>query len=569
MSSSRTTTKRRLGEVLVELGAVTVQQVDEALASQARTGGRLGDTLLARGVVSQQQLLHALAVQYGHEFLDLGSVSIDADLLQRVPPQLARRHRAIPVGFEGERVLLAMANPADVLAIDDIRAALGRHVKPVMAEVAQIFAVLDRMGLTDIRVQEAIRAAVAESKVDEAVAEEVAPDQTESDRSPIVNFVNLLLSKAVQERASDIHIEPSASDLRIRFRIDGVLHEAMAPPKSLQAGIISRLKIMAEIDIAEKRIPQDGRMTIDVSGLSVDLRVVTMPTVDGEAVVLRILQNERKVEGLGSLGFLPSQLERFRQAIDRPCGAILVTGPTGSGKSTTLYATLEELRDPSINLMTIEDPVESRIEGVKQIQVNNKAGLTFANALRSFLRADPDVMLVGEIRDGETATIAIEASLTGHLVLSTLHTNSASATPARLIEMGVEPYLVTASITAVVAQRLARTLCGRCKASVVLDAAQADAAQIPRGLRSEDGSASVFDAVGCQACNDTGYRGRFAIHEVMMMTTEIGKLILENATSSEIEAVAIRQGMLTLREDGMRKVLMGLTTIEEIHRTIS
>ncbi len=456
-----------------------------------------------------------------------------------------------------------MANPVDVLALDDIRDALRRPVLPVMADVEQIMAAIARLGLSDSRVQEAIQAAVVES---EPVPVEVESlDNQSEERAPIVAFVDLLLSKAIQERASDIHIEPGKGDLRVRFRVDGVLHEAMSPPRSLQAGIISRIKVMADIDIAERRIAQDGRLSTRVGDTNVDIRVATIPTIHGEAAVLRILRSGGERITLDDLGFLPEQLERFTKAYQRPWGAILVTGPTGSGKSTTLYGVLEAIKDPSRNIITAEDPVEYKIDGIKQVQVNNKAGMTFARALRSFLRADPDVMLVGEIRDGETATIAVEASLTGHLVLSTLHTNNAAATPMRLIEMGVEPFLVTSALTAVVAQRLARRLCDRCKQPKVVPVELLHLDPMPGSLADVE-SISVFTANGCEACSHTGYKGRFAIHEVMTITDGLRTAILNRASAEEVHRLAIDEGMISLREDGLRKVLLGHTTLEELYR---
>ncbi len=569
MAVAHTMPRRRLGEILVELGYVAEADIDVALGEQRKTGQRLGDVLQQSGLVSARQLLEALAAQFDQEFVDLDEHTIELELAQQVPQQLARRHRAVPVWRDSDRVVVAMANPADVLALDDIRNALGRQVQPVMADAEQIFALLDRLGLSDSRVQEAIQAAVGASRPDEVTPEAPRSLGVGSDQSPIIQFVNLLLSKAVQERASDIHIEPTGTELRVRFRVDGVLHDAMSPPKSLQAGIVSRLKIMADIDIAEKRLPQDGRMTITIATEDIDLRVVTLPTVHGEAVVLRILKNDHAGSGVTTLGFLPEQAAKFSEAFHRPWGAILVTGPTGSGKSTTLYATLEELRDSTRNIITVEDPVEYRMDGIKQVQVNNKAGMTFPKALRSFLRADPDIMLIGEIRDGETATIAIEASLTGHLVLSTLHTNSAASTPMRLIEMGVQPFLVTSAVTAVVAQRLARRLCDSCKKPVKLTPEAVRAAEVPEQLLDSKGTIQVFQPVGCSACAQTGYRGRFAIHEVMGMSEEIGQMVLGRATSEGVERLAVEQGMLTLKVDGMRKVAMGMTSLEELHRVIT
>ncbi len=561
-------TRRRIGEVLVDLGFISVDDIERALDLQRSSGRRLGEVLTGEGLVSSRQLLQALAQQFGFEFLDLDTISIDADLAQRVPASMARRHRALPVTRRGGFVVVAMMNAADVLAVDDLRSAVGEQVFPVMAEGAQILAAIDDLEHSDSRVQQAIQAAIGDTRPDVIVQDEAAPTVSR-DESPIVQFVDILVAKAIQERASDIHVEPARDDLRIRFRVDGVLTDAMSPPKSLQSGIISRIKVMAGIDIAERRLPQDGRMTVESTESRTDIRVVTIPTVHGEAAVLRILQNDASGHGLAELGFLPAPLQQFRAAYTKPWGAILVTGPTGSGKSTTLYGALEELRDPTKNIITIEDPVEYRMDGVKQVQVNIRAGMTFPTALRSFLRADPDIILVGEIRDTETATIAVEASLTGHLVLSTLHTNSAAATPVRLIEMGVQPFLVTSALNAVLAQRLARRLCDLCKVARDLTAGPMDKGIIPDELVDEDGSFQVWSAVGCQACSNTGYRGRFAIHEVMTMTEEMRELVLSGASSDQIERLAVSQGMVTLRTDGLQKALSGQTSLEEIIRIVS
>lgn len=572
MSQIAVATRRRIGEILVELDIVSDVEISRALEVQRTSGKRLGEVLLNEGIVKPRDLVRALAVQFGLPFVDLDDHAVDAELAQLVPQHLATRHRALPVWREANQIVVAMANPVDVLALDDIRSIVGRQVKPVMAEAAQILAVIDRLGHSDSRVQETIQAAMGESRELAQAAVTVELDGG-GDKAPIVQFVDLLLSKAIQERASDIHVEPTSDDLRIRFRVDGVLHEAMSPTRSLQAGIISRIKVMADIDIAERRVPQDGRLTAVVNGLAHDIRVVTIPTVHGEAAVLRVLRSGERGVGIGSLGFLGDQLARYRHAYERPWGAILVTGPTGSGKSTTLYATLEELRDPTRNIITIEDPVEYRIDGIKQVQVNNKSGMTFARALRSFLRADPDIMLVGEIRDGETATIAVEASLTGHLVLTTLHTNNSASAPMRLIEMGVEPFLVASSVTAVVAQRLARRLCDRCREPKEISLAQVGLD--PAGLEAlapDLREVEVFEgyaAVGCDACSGTGYRGRFAIQEVLTMSEEISELVLSGARAEEVERLAVQQGMSTLRTDGLRKVRMGLTTIEELFRVIT
>lgn len=560
-------TRRRLGEVLVDLDILSENDIDHALDLQRSSGRRLGDVLIDEEMVTARELLQALAVQFGFEFIDLADHSVDTELAQRVPISMARRHRALPVFRRDGKIVVAMTNAADVLALDDIRSILGQQVVPVMAEGAQILAAIDDLEHSDTRVQEAIQAAVGESLANtiEAVVPQNQPIREES---PIVQFVDILISKATQERASDIHIEPTSGDLRIRFRVDGVLSDAMSPPRSLQSGIISRIKVMADIDIAERRLPQDGRMTVQVVDGEIDIRVVTVPTVHGEAAVLRILPGSDDDRGLGQLGFLDNQLERYTEAYKKPWGAILVTGPTGSGKSTTLYGTLDELRDPTRNIITVEDPVEYRMDGIKQVQVNTRAGMTFPTALRSFLRADPDVILVGEIRDAETATIAVEASLTGHLVLSTLHTNNAATTPMRLIEMGVQPFLVTSSLNAVLAQRLARRLCDRCKRPVITPASAIRIKGIA-DLADDDGNFTLHGPVGCPACGNTGYRGRFAIHEVMVMSEDIRQAILRGASAEEVEAIAVGEGMLTLEQDGLIKALAGDTSLEEILRIVS
>lgn len=570
MTATTVATRRRIGEILVEAGIVSDDQITKALELQRTQGKRLGEVLLHEGLVTPRDLVRALAVQFDLPFVDLDEHRIDAEVAQLVPQALATRHRALPVWRDGDDIVVAMANPVDVLALDDIRALVGRQVRSVMAESAQILAAVNRLDHSDSRVHETIAAAVGAHRDDEpAVVETVAGAPTEN-RAPIVEFVDLLLAKAIQERASDVHVEPRDGDLRIRFRVDGVLHDAMAPPASLQAGIISRIKVMADIDIAERRVPQDGRLSTAVNGVSYDVRVVTLPTVHGESAVLRILRSGSEHMGLGEIGLLGNQLERYTEAYRRPWGAILVTGPTGSGKSTTLYSTLAELRDPTRNIITIEDPVEHRLDGIKQVQVNQKAGMTFARALRSFLRADPDVILVGEIRDGETAEIAVEASLTGHLVLSTLHTNNSSAAPMRLMEMGVPPFLVASSLSAVVAQRLARRLCEKCRQPRRVPIDQVGLDEASRAglddLVEAGGVIDAFGAVGCEACGGTGYRGRFALFEVLSMTDGIAEMVLGNARTEEVERTAVDQGMVTLRADGLRKVAQGLTSVEEILR---
>jgi type IV pilus assembly protein PilB len=560
--------RRRLGEVLVELGVIDEDQLAAALEAQRTRGQRLGEVLLDQGLITTIDLLAALARQFGLDFVNLEEVDVDRSLVQRVPEPLARRHRAVPVLWDGDTVVVAMANPSDVIALDDIRSILRTPVRPVMADPGQVDDVISRSSQGDEQVQAAIRKAVVDASAvdDEPEIREAAASR---DDAPIVRFVDLMIAKAVQERASDIHVEATSTSLRVRYRIDGVLHEVMHPPRKLHAGIVSRIKVMASLDIAEKRIPQDGRISLQLHGRAIDLRVATVPTVHGEAVVMRILRRDEGLANIADLGMEASQFARFQAAFRRTWGIVLVTGPTGSGKTTTLYSALRELNDPGRNIMTIEDPVEYRLEGIKQMQVNTRAGLTFARALKAMLRADPDIVLVGEIRDRETATIAVEASLTGHLVLASLHTNDAASTPIRLIEMGVEPYLVVAGLRGVLAQRLARRLCDKCRVFDPLPAREATAVGIPGHLLAADGTFPMHRPVGCPACSGTGYRGRFAVNEFLEVSEEIAQLILDQAPSREIERVAVAQGMFTLREAGLRKVAEGLTSLEDLLRCIS
>jgi type IV pilus assembly protein PilB len=553
-----------LGALLIEEGLLTEAQLDAALLEQAKSGKPLGRLLIEQGMISETELVSTLAHQVGLDFVDLADWTIDGSVASLVSETLARRYQAIPIGWEDGKLVVAMADPSNVFAVDDIRALAGAEVRSVVATASQILETIERFYRVDGEVDELMQAAAGddfEEEADLSSLSEVVED------APIVKFVNLLVNQAVNDRASDIHVEPTETDLRIRFRIDGVLHEVMRSPRSIQAGVISRLKVMADINIAERRIPQDGRITMKVNGRGIDLRVATLPTVYGEKVVMRILDKGQAVLKLEDLGFLPETLSRFEQSYRKPYGTILVTGPTGSGKSTTLYATLNLLNEPHRNIITVEDPVEYRLPGINQVQIHPKAGLTFAGALRSILRADPDIVLVGEIRDKETAVIGIEAALTGHLVLSTLHTNDAASTPMRLVEMGVEPFLVTSALDAVVAQRLARKLCDKCKEPYQPTEAELVQAGWPMDDIGDEWP-TIHRAVGCPQCGRTGYRGRFGVHEVMLLTEEIERLIIESRSTEDIQKVALMQGMLSLRSDGLRKVGLGLTSLEEVFRVV-
>ena len=548
-------------EILILHGLLPMEYLD-------RVGRRSTDEeasireLLSQGVVTDSQVARARAQSAGMDFVELIDYPVDRAAVTMVPAAVCRRHSVLPIGVRDGGLLLAMADPGDVFAIDDVRAGLRIGVDPVVAEKGDLLAAIDRYLRADDELNDLT------STLEEEKAQEASADLTDGpdDDVPIVRFVNLLVSQAITDHASDIHIEPSETDVRIRYRIDGVLHEMQPAPKAIQNGVISRLKIMSEIDIAERRKPQDGRMSVRHGGRQIDLRVATLPTVWGEKVVMRILDNSNTSMNLRDLNLLERNFDVYAASYSKPYGMILVTGPTGSGKSTTLYTTLNAVARPEINVITVEDPVEYRMRGINQVQVNPKAGLTFASALRSILRSDPDVVLLGEIRDHETAQIAIEASLTGHLVLSTLHTNDAPSAITRLTEMGIEPFLVGSAIDCVVAQRLARRLCDRCKQPTTYSPRQLHALQF--AVR-EGEVPTVFQPVGCQQCSNTGYRGRIALHEVMSVSEEIERLAVTRASSAEIGRTAREQGMLTLRQDGWEKAKLGLTSVEEILRVVA
>ncbi len=552
---------KQLGDILLEGGLVSPTQLEAAYEEQQRVGRALGRVLIEQGVLTESQLVSALATQIGLRFVDLSDFAVDGSAVGRVPGPVCRRHSAMPIGFEDGKLLVAMADPANVFAIDDIRSLAGMDVKPVVATRADVTAAIDRYYRADSDMDDITSILDAQEEEDDLTkVKEIVED------APIVKYVNLLITQAIQDRASDIHLEPTEHDLRVRFRIDGVLHEVMRSPKAIQSGVISRLKIMADINIAERRIPQDGRLSVNAHGRKVDLRVATLPTVWGEKVVMRILDNSTARLDLTDLGFSESNYERYSQSFTKPYGMILVTGPTGSGKSTTLYATLNIVSRPEVNVITVEDPVEYRLPGINQVQTNNKAGLTFASALRSILRSDPDIVLIGEIRDHETGQIAVEAALTGHLVLSTLHTNDAPSAVSRLTEMGIEPFLVGSALDAVLAQRLARRLCPKCKESYQPTPEFLVASRFP--WQDGEPMPELFRPVGCSACSKTGYKGRLALHEVMVVSEEIERLAVEKASATVIETVAKEQGMKTLRDDGLAKVLAGVTSLEEILRVV-
>jgi type IV pilus assembly protein PilB len=554
---------KSLGDILVDEGLLNRKQLAEAEEEQQRVGKSLGRVLVDMGLVQEAALVSALARQVGLDFVDLTEHQIDPAAASLLPEQVSRRYRALPIGYDGTRLIVAMSDPANVFALDDIRTITGMEVKPVVATASDVEAAIRRYGQFDQSVEEI---ATEASSAAQDTPQDLDAMPAAVEEAPIVKLVNLLITQAVTDRASDIHIEPMEKDIRIRYRIDGVLHEVMRSPKNIQNGLVSRLKVMADINIAERRVPQDGRVGLVVGGRAVDLRLATLPTVFGEKVVIRILDKTSVLLKLEDLGFSDVAYSRFEGAFRKPYGTVLVTGPTGSGKSTSLYATLNIINTMDRNIITVEDPVEYRLPGVNQIQVNIKAGLTFATALRSILRADPDVVLIGEIRDAETALIGVEAALTGHLVLSTLHTNDAAAAITRLVEMGVEPYLVASALDCVVAQRLARVLCQHCKEAYKPTEKELQEARFPEELASK--VKELYRPVGCSRCGKTGYRGRMGLYEVMPVTEEIERLTVESRSSDDIRRVAVEQGMVTLRQDGLEKVVAGQTSLEEIFRVV-
>ncbi len=569
--SVRTSTKSklRLGDMLVEAGMLTQHRLDQALQEQKTSGRRLGEILMTRGWVSPMQLHEILATQMGLDLIDFEERPLELVYAKLIPEAAARRLNSLPVGEHGHQLVVAMEDPFDVRAIDDMQAITGRSIRPVLANPEQLARAINhawtarRSGEDDAAAEGSTSTRRGGDLYDMTGVED-ALERSVVDAST-VEFVEKVVSDAISRGVSDIHLEAEADELRVRYRLDGVLRDVARAPAANRAGIVSRIKVMADIDITNRRQPQDGRITTTAeAGHEVSLRVVTVPTVHGESVVMRVLDGGDEPPAMASIGMLPRALSVWEAAYTAPSGGVLVTGPTGSGKTTTLYATLHDLNRPESSIVTVEDPVEYRMAGIKQMQVNNKAGVTFSAALRSILRADPDIVLVGEIRDAETAKLAAEASLTGHLVLSTLHTNSAAATPIRLLEMGVEPFLVTAGVTCIAAQRLARRLCDACARPHVPDPTELESAGWPSNW---DPTTRAFRRpLGCETCNGTGYKGRFAIHEVMPVSEEIAAMILARAATAEIQRRAQTEGMLTLRQDGLYKAGQGATSLAEISR---
>lgn len=550
-------TRKRLSDLLVEQGLIDQNQVAAAMQKQQETGKRLDEILVLEGYVTESQMGEALASHYGIERVELDEVIISANLLGLIPEELMQRHQVFPIAREGRLLKLAVVDPFDIMAQDDVRAATRCNIELYLATAGEIRRAYERHYNLQSSAQEVI-AEYADDAVDEGEA-----NVEDIGDSPGVKVVNIILMQGIRDKASDIHIEPQESRIRVRYRVDGHLREGMEFPKRLGADIVSRIKVMADLDITNRRQPQDGRLRLNLEGSPIDLRVSTLPTIYGEKVVLRILSKSAEVMELDRLGFQPENLGAVQRMLSQPQGMIIVTGPTGSGKTTTLYSFLHRLNSHDENIITIEDPVEIRVEGINQVNVNTRGGVTFASALRSVLRQDPDIVMVGEMRDQETTEIAVRAALTGHLVLSTMHTNSAAATLGRLVDMGIPPYLLVGTLLGVISQRLVRRICRECQ-EPVRHLKPVEQAFI--GRRTQP--ITLYRGAGCGACGKSGYQGRIAIEEVLIMNRALRDMIRPGVSEEEVADVALAGGMVTLRETGIRQALAGHTTLEEVIRCV-
>jgi type IV pilus assembly protein PilB len=559
---SQRASKLRIGDILRDMGLATEEQILKALARQKVTRQRIGQLLIDDGVVSELDLTRALSAKFGVPFLDLTDTQLEPAAASTIDEKLARRYGAAPIRYVDDNTLLvAMVDPQNLLALEDLEIITGYSIQAAIASEEDVYGAIARIYRDRPEVD------LSETESGDEGDAEVADIRDATSEAPIVKLVNSVIAQSVDDGASDIHFEPQANDLAVRFRIDGVLQPIMSVPRRMQSGVLSRLKIMADLDIAERRVPQDGRIGLMVGGKAIDMRVATLPTVYGEKVVMRLLDKTNVMLDLEELGFSEKAFKRFRSSFTKPYGAILVTGPTGSGKSTTLYAALNILNSTEKNVITVEDPVEYRLGGINQVQVNTRAGMTFAAALRSILRCDPDIVMIGEIRDRETAQIAVESALTGHLVLSTLHTNDAPGALSRLTEMGIEPFLTSSAVDCVLAQRLARRLCNACKQPYTATREMLRKNDFPAELWERD-DVVLHHAKGCSRCKNTGYKGRLGLYEVMVVSEAIRRLTVERKSADEISRVAKAEGMKSLREDGIDKVLLGMTSFEEIARVI-
>ncbi len=558
-------TRKRLGDLLVERGVITQQQLTDSLAIQEKTGERLGNILVAKGIINEDQLLEAVSERLGIPKLSIGQLVIDPHVVQRVPVEIARRYTIIPIFAIGNTITLAMADPLNIIAIDEIRYQTNADIKRTIARADEIREAIDRY----YSVADSLNEIIANNR-ETARPTKIAPLQvvsTESNESeaPIVRLVNLIISKAVKDKASDIHIEPDEDTLRVRYRIHGGMREEASPPKSMQSEILSRIKVSANLDLSEKRIPQDGRMAVSVDGHSIDLRISTLPTIHGEKIVIRILDRRNLHLTFQQLGFRPKMLAEWLHVVKQPEGLILITGPTSSGKTTTLYTTLQEINSIEKNIITVEDPVEYSLPLINQVQINEKAGLSFPAALRSMLRQNPDIVMIGEVRDTETAKIAVRSSLTGHLVFSTIHTNDAPSTVARLLDMGIEPYLLASALKGILAQRLVRTNCSECSAAY----------QPPAALLQRAGITELSDVIefkrgaGCRKCKGSGFSGMTGIYEYLEITAPISEAILSGASANRLRELARKNGFLTLFESGLEKLTSGILCLEELLKETS
>jgi len=570
-TADKSITGNFLLDILYKKGLITNEQLDRIFKIQKDNGSKdLQKIIIDLDILKKDEMMLALADEIGEKYVNLNDINIDPTIVVLIPEEMARRHQLIAIDKDEKELTVAMANPLDVFAHDELKIRLGYDIETVLSYGEDIDKALDEVfGVTDEWDQ--VIGKIENMQVTVLKEEEKETTDitaiTESEEAPVIALVNLIILRAVKEKASDIHIEPFGEDtLKVRYRIDGILHDVMSLPRNLQLPVISRIKIMSDLDIAERRLPQDGRIQVNVGGRNINIRVSILPAVTGESAVLRILDPSSILLDLDSLGFSPDILPDFLSLIKKPNGIILVTGPTGSGKSTTLYTTLNLLNSTEKKIMTIEDPVEYRLKGISQVQAKPKIGLTFAAGLRSFLRQDPDIMLVGEIRDKETAEIAVQAALTGHIVLSTLHTNDAPSSVIRLIDMGIEPFLISSSVIGVIAQRLVRRICPKCKKEIKITP---DLEKILNEYEIKGNEITLFKGEGCPYCKDIGYKGRIAIFELMLITENIRDLISKNVTTGKLREAAIKQGMCQLREDGIKKVCEGLTTIDEVLRVAS
>ena len=550
---------KRLGNLLLESGLITEEQLEYVLEVQKTTDKKIGEIFVEEGIISEDEVIEMLEFQFGIPHIDLNKHLIDSEVPRLISEKMARRYTLIPVKKDGKRLIVAMSDPLNIFAVDDIKIATGLEVVPVIATNQGILDAIDQYYET-----ESVEKALAEFKQNYQVENSNDIDEestSEISNAPVVKLVNSIIRQAVKMKASDIHIEPFENIIRVRFRIDGDLQEIMTPAKSTHSAIVTRIKIISRMDIAEKRVPQDGRVEMNIDGKKIDLRMSVLPTVHGEKIVMRLLDRSNFLFTKKQLGFTDEDLVVFDKIISSPNGIVLVTGPTGSGKTTTLYAVLRELNQVSKNVITVEDPVEYQMDAINQVQVNVKAGLTFANGLRSILRQDPDIIMIGEIRDNETAQIAVRAAITGHLVLSTLHTNDTAASVTRLVNMGVEPYLVSSSVVGITAQRLVKRICENCKTAYTADILEKKALKA-----DESEEITIYKGTGCNACNNTGYKGRIAIHEILPITKEIRLLIDGGAGIDSIREEATKQNVVLLGDNCIQLVKEGVTTIEELLR---